>query len=325
MAKSENQKVKLFVLIDILRNQTDETHPITTAELIEELARQDIKCERKTVYADIECLINYGFDVVNNRGNYYMAGREFELAELKLLVDAVQSSKFITAKKSQELIHKLSSMVSKYAASELNRQVFVSGRVKTMNESIYYNVDKLHGAMNNNREISFRYFDWNYKKEKVLRHNGKVYRVSPWSLNWDDENYYLVSYDDEGDMIRHFRVDKMVDITELFDERKGRERFKEFDSAAYSKQVFGMFSGEPELVTLRCNKRLAGVMIDRFGCDAAMISVDDDSFEMTIKVTVSPPFLSWVCQFGGNVKVVSPVEVQERIKELAKSVLNSYN
>lgn len=324
MAKSKNQKVKLFVLLDILKNQTDETHPITTAKLIDELARQDIKSERKTIYADIECLINYGFDVVNNRGNYYMASREFELPELKLLVDAVQSSKFITAKKSQELIHKLSSMVSKYDASELNRQVFVSGRVKTMNESIYYNVDKLHCAMNNNREITFKYFDWNYKKEKILRHNGKIYRVSPWSLNWDDENYYLVSYDDEGEMIRHFRVDKMVEISETNDERKGRECFAEFDSAAYSKQVFGMFSGKPELVTLKCSKRLAGVMIDRFGNDITMISVDDDNFEMTVKVTVSPPFLSWVCQFGGDVKIVSPQEVQKKLKEMAESIISSY-
>jgi len=325
MARSYNQKVKILYLLDILRNQTDEKHPITTAELIEELARQGIKCERKTIYADIECLINYGFDIVNNKGNYYMASRELELAELKLLVDAVQSSKFITARKSQQLIHKLSNMVSKYDSSELNRQVYVSGRVKTMNESIYYNVDKLHSAMNNNREISFKYFDWNYKKEKVLRHDGKVYRMSPWSLSWDDENYYLVSYDAEEDMIRHFRVDKMVNISETAEERKGRERFSEFDSAAYSKQVFGMFSGEPEFVTLRCKKRLAGVMIDRFGNDITMISVDEDNFEITVKVTVSPPFLSWVCQFGGDVKIISPDTVQYAIKELAKNIIDSYN
>lgn len=324
MAKSKNQKAKLLYLLDILRKQTDENHSVTTLEISEELSRQDIKCERKTVYADIECLTDYGFDIVSDKGHYYMASREFEIAELKLLVDAVQSSKFITVKKSQQLIRKLSSMVSKYDSNKLNRQVYVSGRVKTMNESIYYNVDKLHSAMNNNHEITFKYFEWNYKKEKNLRHNGKIYRVSPWALSWDDENYYLVSYDAEGEMIRHFRVDKMIEITEQKSERRGKDTFAEFDSAIYSKQTFGMFSGKPELVTLLCNKRLAGVMIDRFGNDITMLSVSDECFELTVKVTVSPPFLSWVCQFGGDVKIVSPAAVQDKLKELAERIISSY-
>lgn len=325
MAKSKNQKAKLLFLLDILKRQSDEEHPLSTSYLIEELARNDINCERKTVYADIECLCNYGFDIVKINGTgYYLAQREFELAELKLLVDAVQSSKFITARKSEQLIRKLEAMASKYDATQLNRQVYVSGRVKTMNESIYYNVDKLHRAMNNNHEITFKYFEWNYKKEKKLRHNGKLYRVSPWSLSWDDENYYLVSYDEDGDMIRHFRVDKMIEITEKRRERQGKKLFSEFDSAIYSKQVFGMFSGDSELVTLRCNKRLAGVMIDRFGQDITMISVDEDNFDLTVKVTVSPPFLSWVCQFNGAVTVTSPAKVQQKLKEMAENILNSY-
>lgn len=325
MAKSDNQKLKLFYLLEILKNQTDAEHAVTTPEIIDELARQGIKCERKTVYADIECLKAYGYDIVVTRGRYYLDKREFELAELKLLVDAVQSSKFITVKKSQQLIRKLSGMVSKYDASELNRQVYVSGRVKTMNESIYYNVDKLHRAMNNNHEISFKYFDWNYKKEKKLRHEGKTYRVSPWALSWDDENYYLVSYDCEGDMIRHFRVDKMIEITEKKEERSGKATFTDFDSAAYSKQTFGMFSGTPELVTLCCNKRFAGVMIDRFGNDITMLRSDEDNFELTVKVTVSPPFLSWVCQFGGDVKITAPESVKASLKELAENIINTCN
>ncbi|MBR5515309.1 MAG: WYL domain-containing protein [Clostridia bacterium] len=324
MVKSKDQKAKLLFLLDILKKQTDESHPITTQGLIEELARQGIKCERKTVYADIECLINYGFDIVSSKGYYYMASRELELAELKLLVDAVQSSKFITAKKSQQLIRKLSNMVSRYDSSQLNRQVYVSGRVKTMNESIYYNVDKLHRAMNNNHEITFKYFEWNYKKEKTLRHNGKLYRISPWSLSWDDENYYLVSYDAAEGMIRHFRVDKMIEITEQKNERSGKETFAEFDSAIYSKQTFGMFSGKPELVTLLCKKRLAGVMIDRFGNDITMISVDEDNFELTVKVTVSPPFLSWIFQFCGDVRIISPADVEQRLKAMAQNIITSY-
>lgn len=325
MAKSENQKLKLLYIIDILERESDEEHPITTQELIERLAEFDIKAERKAIYNDMECLCEFGYDIIHipgKNGGYCLGSRRLSLPELKLLVDAVQSSKFITVKKSRDLISKLSAMVSKYDSVHLNRQVDVFNRVKTMNESIYYNVDYLHRAMNNNCEITFKYFDLDYKKEKVLRHDGKIYRVSPWSLCWDDENYYLISYDEELASIRHFRVDKMTDIRQSQEMRKGKDVFSEFDRAAYSKQVFGMFSGKPEPVVLRCRKTLAHILFDRFGTDLPIRSLDEDYFETTVKVIASPPFLSWIFQFGGDVNIVSPSSVIEKYKELLKNVNN---
>ena len=325
MPKSENQKLKLLYIIDILEKDSDEEHPISTQELIDRLAEFDIKAERKAIYNDMECLGNFGYDIIHipgKNGGYCLGSRRFSMPELKLLVDAVQSSKFITVKKSRELISKLSDMVSRHDSVHLNRQVDVFNRVKTMNESIYYNVDHLHKAMNNNHGITFRYFDLNYKKEKVLRHDGKTYRVSPWSLCWDDENYYLISYDEETAEIRHFRVDKMTDIRETKDLRKGKEVFGEFDRADYSKQVFGMFSGTAEPVVLRCRKRLAHIIFDRFGTEVSVRSVDEEHFEVTVKVIASRPFFSWVFQFGGEVSIVSPTSVIEEYKELIHNVNN---
>ena len=318
MPRAGNQKLKLIYLLDMLMTQSDENHPLNTAALIEGLNRQGISAERKSIYADIECLVSYGYDIEHTggkNGGYYMASRRFELPELKLLVDAVQSSKFITAKKSEQLIRKLEGLANKYDAGELNRQVYVSNRVKNMNESIYYNIDKLHRAMNENRQIIFSYFEWTRDKEKKLRRNGKKYCVSPWSLCWDDENYYLVSYDNEEGIIKHFRVDKMLDI-ELDDaERVGKDIFSEFDSAIYSRQVFGMFGGTPELVTLKCKNRLAGVIIDRFGTQINMRVCDEDYFEVTVKVCVSPPFLSWVFMFGGDMEILSPESAKKSFCE----------
>ena len=296
---------------------------MSTQTLIDRLAEQGIKAERKAIYNDIECLNEFGYDIIllsGKNGGYYMGSRRFSLPELKLLVDAVQSSKFITVKKSKELISKLSDMASRYDAVHLNRQVDVLNRVKTMNESIYYNVDYLHRAMNNDHEITFKYFDLNYKKDKVLRHDGKLYRVSPWSLCWDDENYYLISYDKEKESIRHFRVDKMTDIWESAEPRQGKYVFGQFDRADYSKQVFGMFGGEPEPVVLRCRKELAHIIFDRFGTDLSIRSLDDEYFETTVRVVPSRPFLSWVFQFGADVAIVSPANVIEDYKKLINDV-----
>ncbi len=326
MAKSENQKLKLLYIVEILEKESDEDHPMAMQTLIDRLAEFDVKAERKSVYNDIDCLCEFGYDIIHTAGKsggYYMGSRRFSLPELKLLVDAVQSSKFITVKKSRELISKLSDMVSRYDAGHLSRQVDVFNRVKTMNESIYYNVDYLHRAMNNNHEITFKYFDLNYKKEKVLRHDGRIYRVSPWSLCWDDENYYLISYDDEISEIRHFRVDKMTDIRESKKMRKGKDVFSEFDRADYSKQVFGMFSGTPEPVVLRCRKKLAHILFDRFGTDLSVRLADEDHFEVTVKVIASRPFLSWVFQFGGDITVISPESVKNKYKELLSNTMKS--
>ena len=216
MPKSSNQKLKLIYLMKILLERTDETHSITMPEIIEALAAYDISAERKSLYNDIENLRVYGLDVIGTQEDrtysYHIGNRQFELAELKLLVDSVQSAKFITAKKSNELIKKIEGLASKYEASQLHRQVFVTGRVKTMNESIYYNVDRIHTAIAENSRITFQYFQWNVDKKMELRHDGALYEVSPWSLSWDDENYYLIAYDGNEGIIKHFRVDKMLYI-----------------------------------------------------------------------------------------------------------------
>lgn len=212
MAKGSNQKLKLMYLFKILMENTDETHSISMSDILFKLKDYGITAERKSIYNDLESLRQYGVDIVGvqrDRTYYYnVANRQFELAELKLLVDSVQSAKFLTTKKSNELIKKIEGLASKYEASKLQRQVYVTKRVKTMNESIYYNVDNIHTAIAGNRQIRFQYFQWNIKKKMELRHNGEYYRVSPWALSWDDENYYLVAYDDTEKIIKHFRVVK---------------------------------------------------------------------------------------------------------------------
>lgn len=327
MARNPGQKIKILYLMKIMYEQTDDIHGLTLQQIAEELEKYGIRAERKALYDDIETLCDFGMDIEKRKEKnvtYHVMSRDFELPELKLLVDAVQSSKFITHKKSTELIRKLSSFSSKYQANALSRQVYVSNRIKTMNESIYYTVDYIHEAISDNAQITFNYFEWTPKREKQLRRNGKTYQVSPWALTWDDENYYLVAYDTEHKEIRHYRVDKMVNIALTQDVRDGKEVFADFDMAVYSKKTFGMFAGEETRVTLRCKNNLAGVIIDRFGQDTAFFAADDEHFDINVKVAVSPMFLSWVMNFGSDMKVLSPASVQEKIKNLAKEILDQY-
>lgn len=261
MAKGTNQKLKLIYLIKILLEKTDDEHSITMTEILEALAAYDITAERKSIYTDFESIRELGIDVIGEQKGkmfyYHVSGRQFELAELKLLVDAIQSSRFITARKSNELIKKLESMASIHEAKQLQRQVYVAGRIKTMNESIYYNVDEIHNAIAANKKIRFQYFKWNVKKEMELRKDGAFYEVSPWALSWDDENYYLIAYDTAAGKIKHYRVDKMLKISCLKDQRDGKELFDKFDMAAYARKSFGMFGGEEQYVKLLCENSLS--------------------------------------------------------------------
>ena len=326
MAKQPNQKLKLLYLLKILTENTDEEHPLTMAQLIEMLAGYGVSAERKSIYDDLESLRAFGVDIgttPTRTVGYYIAERDFSLPELKLLVDAVQSSKFITTKKSLELIGKIENLASRYEASQLQRQVFVQNRIKTMNESIYYNVDFIHSAISKNVQIAFRYFTWDVHGERVLRRDGAEYTVSPWALTWDDENYYLVAYDAAEEKIKHYRVDKMVRIRLLETARTGQDVFAKFDTAVYSKKIFGMFGGEEKLVKLRCAKALAGVIIDRFGKDAMLVG-DGDGFTVTVRVFESPTFLSWVMGFGKDMKVLSPESTREALEKQARDVLSMY-
>lgn len=252
--KGSNQKFKLYRLAQIMQEQTDDEHYITMPEIMDELAKYNITADRKSLYNDLRDLSVLGIDVegepIGNRYHYHVVNRAFELPELKLLVDAIQSSKFITEKKTNALIKKLETLVSKYDAQKLQRQVYVSGRIKTMNESIYYTVDAIHNAISENKKIKFQYYQWNVKKEMELRHNGAWYHISPWGLSWYNENYYLVGYDSEAGKIKHYRVDKMLHIRLSEESREGKEYFKKLDMADYAKKSFGMFRGNERTVRL---------------------------------------------------------------------------
>ena len=327
MAKSAMQKRKLLHLMRLFYERTDEEHGLTVNEIIESLDSMGITAERKAIYDDIEVLRTFGMDIElrkEKQFRYHLVSRDFELPELKLLVDSVQSSKFISHKKSMELIGKLEGLTSRHQAQRLSRQVYVQNRVKTMNESIYYTVDLIHEAISTNAQIRFQYFDWSVDKEKVLRHGGKVYRVSPFALTRDDENYYLIAYESESDMIRHYRVDKMLNLGVLEEKREGAERFQDFDLAVYTKKTFGMYRGEETLVTIRCKNSLSGVMIDRFGREVSIFKRGDGCFDLNVKVAISPVFLSWLMIFGNDLEVISPASVREELSGLAKKVLEKY-
>lgn len=329
MAKSENQKQKILVLLDLFKSKTDEEHGVTTSDIIDYLAEHGIKAERKTVYADLNTLKEYGYEISKEKkdGNYYytLLDRDFQLPELKLLVDAVQASKFISAKKSSELIKKIENLASVYQAKQLQRQVFVSNRIKTNYENVYYNVDELNLAINENRKIKFDYYEWNLSKEMVLRKNGHKNDISPWSLAWDDENYYLVAFDGNSGIIKHYRVDKMRKIEILDEARDGREEFEEFDAAKYAKKVFGMFTGDEQRVKIQFANKLIGVVIDRFGQDIMIIPKGVDQFVVNVNVKVSNMFLGWIIGLGDGAKILEPESVVDEVKQITERLKEQYN
>lgn len=327
MAKSQMQKLKLVYLMNYLLDETDEEHPVTMADILNFLSAQGISAERKSVYDDLEMLETFGLDVIKTKGKnfgYYIGSRDFELPELKLLVDAVQSSKFFTESKSKALIKKIERLASVHQAKQLERQVVVANRTKTLNEKIYLTVDKIHFAISENKKISFKYFEWTSNKEKVYKHDGKNYILSPWALTWDDENYYLVAYDGFEEKIKHFRVDKMDYVRPVDEEREGQDQFDKFDMASYSKSVFGMFGGKAESVTLRCDNSLAGVIIDRFGQEAVFRKVDEDHFDFTASAVLSPQFYSWVFGFGGRMKIIESEKAKKEFLEQLNCVKELY-
>ena len=328
MPKGTNQKLKLIYLIKIMLERTDEEHGLTMPEILAALEEYGVTAERKSIYNDFESLRQLEIDVIQEQQGktytYHVASRQFELAELKLLVDAIQSSKFITEKKSKQLIKKLESLASSYEARQLQRQVYVSGRIKTMNESIYYNVDEIHNAIASNKKIRFQYFQWNIKKETELRKLGQFYEISPWALSWDDENYYMIGYDSEAKKIKHYRVDKMLKSTCMDEAREGKELFESFDIAAYTRKSFGMYGGEEQSVKLEFENRLVGVVIDRFGKDIIIAPTGDNHFTIKVDVAVSDQFLGWVFALGDGAKILGPENVVEQIKELAKKAIEKY-
>lgn len=334
MPKNANQKLKLLFIRQILLERTDEEHGLTVADIIALLEAEGISAERKSIYSDLQTLMDFGMDIISRKDGqhtvYYVGERTFELPELKLLVDAVQSSRFLTHKKSHQLIRKVEGLASRHQAQQLQRQVYVANRVKTMNESIYINVDKLYEAIAANRRITFRYLEWAFRDacsnafEKQFRRGGKTYRISPWALCWAEERYYLIAFDSQTGGVRHYRVDKMFDIAMTDEARDGQEAFEHFDMAVYTKGVFGMFGGEEETVTLRFANRLLGVVLDRFGEEAAIRRDGPDTFLVRVRVAVSPQFLSWVFGFGGEARIESPADVVQRMCAQTQQVLAQY-
>lgn len=311
----------------IMEENTDENNGITMENIIKLLNMYGVDAERKSVYDDFQVLRDFGMDIQQRREKkvkYHLISRPFELPELKLLVDSVQSSKFITRKKSSELIGKLEGLLSRHEAKELQRQVYVANRIKAMNESIYYVVDDIHKAISSDCQIAFQYYEWNTKKEKKLRKDGKIYKVSPWALTWAEENYYMIAYDNEAGIIKHYRVDKMINLNVCEDRRQGAELFENFDMALYSQKTFGMYGGRDEQVTMICANSAAGIIIDRFGRDVIMQDAGEGKFIVSVKVAVSPVFLTWIMNFAGTIKIISPSSVIAELKELAGKAIEVY-
>jgi len=323
--KQPQQKLKLMYLAKILNEKTDEEHPMTVPQMIEELGKHGISAERKSVYDDLEQLQLFGMDICQIKSRttgYYVAGRDFELPELKLLVDSVQSAKFLTQKKSMELISKIEKLTSHENAKKLHRQVFVTNRVKTLNEQIYYNVDKIHDAIAANKQIRFRYFKVNLNKEKEYGKDGGFYTESPVALSWDDENYYMITYKAKYDNYAHYRVDKMETIEITEDERVLSD--VPFDLSAYSKTMFQMFGGEETEVSMEFHKSLIGVVFDRFGMDIPLLKLDEEHFSCRAKVAVSPQFISWMMSFGDKARVVAPDSVVSEMRRTIEEMKRIY-
>ncbi|MBQ4128722.1 MAG: WYL domain-containing protein [Ruminococcus sp.] len=334
MAKKPRQKLKLLYILKYLSEKTDENNRVTVQDIISYLNSNGIGAERKSIYDDLESLELFGYDICSVKSKtveYYLASREFQLPELVLLVDAVQSSKFITHKKSNELIKKLENLASENDAKKLQRQVVVTNRVKTLNEKIYYSVDSLHQAINTGCKISFYYYKWeisqnsNQKIEKTRRNNGEKYTVSPWALSWDDENYYLIAYDSVADKIKHYRVDKMENVEVLKKEKRdGKDVFSKFDMAVYSKQVFGMFGGELTDVKLRFDNSLVGVVVDRFSKNVPIIKNSDNTFEISTKLMLSPTFYGWLFGLKDKAQILSPEFAKDEFLSYIEDIKNIY-
>ncbi len=326
MPKSDNQKMKLLLISDFLKSKTDETHSVTSVDILNMLKANGISAERKSVYSDVNALQRYGMDIsvtTGRTGGIKLLSKDFELAELKLLVDAIQSSRFITEKKSLALINKLSSFASEYEAHELQRLVFISNRIKNENESIYYSTDNIYNAINSDKQISFLYFNYGADKKRHYHNNRMPIQVSPFALQYDSEKYYLVAYESASGKIKHYRVDKMMNV-EIKDEiRDGKSHFEDFDIAEYSNATVTMFSGKITKLTLKCPDSLAGAVMDKFGTRVKFIPTQDGEFTVTVNAALSPTLYSWIFTFGGSIKIIEPAAAVKDYRLQLEKALNS--
>ncbi len=323
-----NQKLKLLYIRDYLLENSNEEHPVPAAQLMAHLESNGITVDRKTVYDDIRQLLNYGDDILlqkGKNGGYFYASREFDLPEIKMLVDSVQVSKFITEKQSINLIKKLENLTDRYDAGELHRQVVVQNRVKTEQTNIFSNIDHISNAINNNHTVTFKYFHYNLQKRPEYRNGGEKYEISPFCLLWDDENYYMLGYDAAAGKMKHYRVDRMKNVSATENPRLGKEKFAKVDISSYKKRVFNMYHGDEKTVEIRFTNNLVGVVLDRFGKDTAIIKEKDgEHFRICIKVDVSKQFYSWLLGFPGECEVLSPQEIRDDLREIGKTIAKQY-
>jgi predicted DNA-binding transcriptional regulator YafY len=328
MTRSSNQKMKPLYLEKILYEQTDDDHPLNALEIAEALAAYDVPASRKSIYDDIDALRQYGLDIEHRGGKdggYFVATREFELAELKLLVDAVQSSHLVTGRKCTELIKKLSQLASKAQGKQLNRQVYTARQARAMNETVFYSIDAIHSAINEGKQISFKYFDYNVKKKRVYRKKGEPYVRTPVAMCWNDDCYYLITYSPSyDDHFANFRVDRMADVRILEKEADKFER-EDFNIADYVKRSFGMYSGEIVEARLAFNETLVNAVLDHFGSDTRLTEAGDGWFSIKVEVSASPVFLSWIFQFGNKAKIIAPNSLREAMRDLIATNADIYN
>ena len=324
--KGKNQKKKLFELNRILEEHTDSDHGLRMNEILTMLDNRGIDAERKSVLDDINVLQELGVDVGLEEGGrkFRLFSREFELFEIKLLVDSIQTSKFLPQEKTDALVKKLMKLCSRHERHKLERQVIVANRAKNLNTRIHYSMDAIHEAIANDTQISFKYFDYDINKKRIFRKKGATYRLSPFAMIYTDDNYYLLAFDPEVKEIRPFRVDRMDGVSVLKAKRVGAEAFEKIDMSRYTNYTFSMFGGEVESVTLRFQNRLMNAVIDRFGADVVTRKVDGYHFEITVPVAVSDQFYGWVFGLGKKVRIVAPESVKEGMKKALADITQRY-
>ena len=328
MPKTDGQKMKLFALKEILERETDERHSITMEQIISMLkSRYDITAERKSIYSDMAAFRETGFlDITTPQGKergYSVASRTFELNELKMMIDSIVSSKFLSEATSRELIKKIETLCSRHEAQTLHRNIVLANRVKSTNKSIYFNVDSIHQAAVTNKQIQFQYFHYDTKKQRRYLKKGECYIASPFAMIYADDNYYLLAF--ESGKFKHYRVDKMeaVKVLELID-REGLEAFQKVDMAAYSKYTFSMFGGGVQPVTMVFQNRFMGTVMDRFGRDVVVMREDERHFRIIVPVAVSQQFFAWVFGLGKGVRIVAPDSVRKQMKNALEDISARY-
>ena len=327
MPRFSNQKMKPLYLARILLEHTDENNVMTAQDIISALAKYDVPADRKSIYDDIDALKKYGLDIELRRGTdggYFVASRDFELPELKLLVDAVQSSRLITGRKSDALIKKLAKLTSSAQAKQLKRQVHIQGRAKTLNESVYYTIDSIHEAINAGKQIRFKYFHYNISKKRVYAKGDKTYTRTPVALCWNDDNYYLVTFSPQFDIpFATYRVDRMSDV-EVIDDRAEKCNKTQFNITEYIKKNFGMFTGESMSAKILFDESLVNVVLDQFGTETQLLKVDEGKFIISAEVSASPVFLGWIFQFGELVEILEPESLREAMLKMIERGRNIY-